>query len=205
MKKIVLLTILLIISFDTWSQSYDSLYFHLRDKKINFRDKLGRKQGSWMHYKIKLCENDSSLLKLEPNNILISEISKGEYLNDKKIGTWEYYTDNHNPCYDGEQLVTKCLYKTEIHINDIVIIYGRKPCYARKRYQIITDHDTSFIVAKVFKTDSTFCASCIKALPSDKIVCKVFGGIDSIFIRKELIFENLNDIINLLECGCLCW
>jgi hypothetical protein len=67
MAKLTLI-ILIFISFHSISQSYDSLYFELKEEKVNFKDELGRKQGYWYHYKAKLCKNDSSVFKLEPNH-----------------------------------------------------------------------------------------------------------------------------------------
>jgi hypothetical protein len=149
MGKLTLI-ILIFISFHSVSQSYDSLYFELKETKVNFKDELGRKQGDWCHYKVKLCKNDSSVFKLEPNQIILSRISEGEYLNNQKVGTWLYYYDDYNPCHKGEHQISTCIIKTENYDSNNIEISGNIGIYGRNTFSIFMNRDSSFFQSIIY-------------------------------------------------------
>ncbi len=201
--KNFLIIALVFISLQSISQSYDSLFFALRQKKINFTDELGKKQGEWTYYKIPLCQNDSSVLTQEPNHIFISETSKGEYLNNQKVGIWEYYDDDYNPCYKGCQQITRDIIKEVYYSQDSIKIFGYS--YGHISYEIVLNYDTSYFISRVYDYNDMVIGTCCKEKYSDTTICKLFGGINKDFIRKEYRFIDVEEAIELIECGWLCW
>ena len=196
---------MILITILSESQTYDSLYFELKERKINFKDEFGRKQGKWSSYKVKLCKNDSSVLSLESNQIFVSTTSEGEYINNQKIGTWKYYTDDYNPCYEGEQQVFQCRIKTEYYDHDSITIFGHKPCRADTAYFILTNQDTSFFKSRIYDRNGIICGTCLKIESSDTTICKLLGGKKRDFTRKEFIYMDINKAFEFTECGCRCW
>jgi len=215
--KIVILIVFTLITFHGVSQTYDSLYFKLKEEKINFKDEFGRKQGKWYNYEIRLCNNDSSILSLNPYHIFISITSKGEYINDRKTGTWRYITDDYRPCDEGEQQITIRLKKIEYYKNDTITIYAYKPCWEETiygyeyrcwvdtAYTIITNRDSSFFKSEIYDRDGKICGTCFKKESSDTTICRLLGGKKIDATRKEIIYTDIKNAFEFTECGCRCW
>jgi len=80
-------------------QDFDKVatyHFGNGSHELNKTDELGRKQGLWVHYKMYLNALCSGLATQKADTCLF-ELSKGNYINDKKVGTWEFYDDGG--CY----------------------------------------------------------------------------------------------------------
>lgn len=197
MKIIIGIIIILSPIFSTFAQSYDSLYLQLRGKKINLIDENDQKQGIWRIYRIPLCHNDSSDFLANPKNHPISYIAKGEYANDQKIGKWEYYVSDYNPCSKEEQQVTESVYKTETFTQDSIFIDYLW------QYNITISRDTSYIKAVMYFRHPKICVGCEKKSNENITNCFLYGGKNSEFIRKRYVFDNNKDVFDFLENGCI--
>lgn len=92
----ILTILLLIFTLSTYGQKCDTI----DGKFINCVDSSGLKQGYWELTKKKILVSGHSGLGSKEGCRYFEKaeyypLSKGKYKNDKKIGTWDYYSGDH--------------------------------------------------------------------------------------------------------------
>jgi hypothetical protein len=103
------------------------------------------------------------------------------------------------------------VYRTEhydynnIKLNGNIEIHGHNPCRADTIYSILTNRDSSFFQSIIYNRSGIICGRCLKERSSATTICKLFGGKEMEFTRKEFIFEDIEKAFEFTECGCLCW
>ncbi len=205
--RAIIIVVLTLLTIQSVSQTYDSLLFNRYERKMNLIDELGRKQGNWLNYKIKACKYDSIVLSQYPYQTFVSMVSKGEYLNDQRIGIWEYYIDNIDPCSEGCKIIIPKKIKTVHYSCDSVTIIGHDANwpYPGTSFKIITNKDSSFLKAIVNDINGLLVGTCQKAKSSDTTTCRLLGGKNRDFIRNEYIFKSTIEAFEFIECGHFCW
>jgi hypothetical protein len=94
-KNFILAIVILFNACITSAQNFDKIAtLHLNNGiPVNKTDSLNRKQGKWIHYKMcSFSQNVSHPTGVYDTSFTL--FSKGEYVNNHKIGKWEYYNDN---------------------------------------------------------------------------------------------------------------
>jgi hypothetical protein len=100
-KKIITLILLLhFIIGQTFSQTcenYNRKLFNLLPKNypenINCKDLSGKKQGDWILYEISYNSSNKSLVL--DTGYYVEEYSYGQFLDDRKVGTWKSIQNVH--------------------------------------------------------------------------------------------------------------
>ncbi|MFZ4464776.1 MAG: hypothetical protein ACOYN5_13085 [Bacteroidales bacterium] len=197
--KTVIIVMLTILSFQSVAQTFDSLYYNIRGKKVNFRDNSGRKQGEWLYYRLTDC-TDSSFYSVVADITTI-----GYYADDKKIGTWEFYLSKYDPCSEGSHPVN--FLKKVQYTDDSILTtgYTTDKLWQAKSYEIISNQDSSVITAKVYDSNDAILGVCFKDKSSDTTICRLLGGENRDFVRKEYVFETIEEVFTFVECGYRCW
>jgi hypothetical protein len=198
--KTVIIVLLSILSFQSLAQTFDSLYYSIRGKKVNFRDNSGRKQGEWLYYRLTDCTDSSLGLGVVANITTI-----GYYADDKKIGTWEFYLSKYDPCSEGSHPI---YFLKKVQYTDDSILttgYTTDKLWQEKSYQIISNQDSSVIMAKVYDSNDVILGVCFKDKSSDTTICRLLGGEKRNFVRKEYVFETIEEVFKFVECGYRCW
>lgn len=78
-----------------YSQTYDSIAtkYYGNGDQLNQIDSLGNRQGLWINYSMFIYPKDSAISTVKPDTGF-KKISRGSYLNDQRIGLWEFYDDH---------------------------------------------------------------------------------------------------------------
>jgi hypothetical protein len=96
MSKISILSFCLLLSFcSIYGQSYDTIathYFGNDTSILNRIDVRGQKQGFWINYQMYLDTYCSGLSSFKSDTCFYQS-SRGNFINNNKIGLWEYGTD----------------------------------------------------------------------------------------------------------------
>ena len=95
----------MIISLTAFGQVCDTI----SGKIINCVDSLGQKQGNWEIYKKKIIESSYNGLGSKEGchyseKIELIPIAKGNFKDNKKIGTWDYYHKNDHSIFIEKQI-----------------------------------------------------------------------------------------------------
>lgn len=199
MKKSIMI-LLTILTLQSTAQTFDSLYYTLRGVKVNLKDEQGRKQGEWLFYELKDCKEGPLYLGVETYITAI-----GYYTDDKKTGTWEYFIPNHDPC--SEHTGPTVFLKKVQYTGDSVLItgYNTGKMMQDKSYELIANHDSTRISAKVYDPDERVLGVCFKDISSDTTLCRLLGGTKRNFVRKQYVFGTIDEVFRFVECGYRCW
>jgi len=191
--KITLTLIFLLFTSITYGQVYDKIAtHHYGSGEITNRiDSLGRKQGFWVNYTM-FFNSTCSDLSTEESDTCFQRFSSGQYINDNKIGRWNYYQDAG--CFidfdrieiyneDGSVMETNCKYR------NCTTYYS--PDSSNVTSVIIISNDTINIKCKDKKT-------CIATIDNKELIKFDFDRLDfekfrfslDIFCREILLLKN---------------
>jgi hypothetical protein len=103
MSKISIMIVFFMFNFCTnYGQSYDKIathYFGNDTSILNRIDIKGQKQGFWINYQMYFNTYCSGLSKLKSDTCFY-QYGKGYFVNNRKVGLWEYDSDGGCVKYD---------------------------------------------------------------------------------------------------------
>jgi hypothetical protein len=183
-------------------QNFDKIatqYFN-NGIQINKIDSIGRKQGLWIHYKM-FFNSKCSALSQKVSDTCFREISKGEYLNNLKIGKWIYYNDGG--CYfDEDRIEIFCKDGSVNAIKKWLIksnVFNQENTFYNKDSSLVTSKiiiaDVGTMNIKCINKDkcvASFENKIISTFPYDKLELKQYKFANGFYNRELKSIKNSN-------------